>query len=220
MRPDRPEFLFGVDMNNNGIIDRFENDILPDYLYKRDRRGYNVYVGSHLGPEARLTVGRLNERQLADSRENATNYALLTFDKDYASKGRVQVYNNYRRVQDDIRDHVIEWVVREGSTGDLVPYTDPLPLRDGWANTLVSRLSVPERPHPLQEPLLSGRFSNSPISTSGQLRSRTSARRLPSLGSSTRSIIRSTSGSSSSSRAGRASFSASGPRAARIRRCG
>ena len=133
---DRPEFLFGVDMNNNGIIDRFENDILPDYLYKRDRRGYNIYVGSHLGPEARLTVGRLDERQLADARENATNYALLAFDKDYANKGRVQVYNNYRKVQDDIRDHVIEWVVREGSRGDLVPYTDPLPLRDGWANTL------------------------------------------------------------------------------------
>ena len=64
--PIAPEFLFGIDMNNNGIIDRFENDNLPDYLYKRDRRGYNIYVGSHLGPEARLTVGRLDERQLAE----------------------------------------------------------------------------------------------------------------------------------------------------------
>ena len=133
---DRPEFLFGVDMNNNGIVDRFENDNLPDYLYKRDRRGYNIYVGSHLGPEARLTVGRLDERQLADDRQNATNYALLAFDRDYAGKGRVQVYNNYRRVKDNIRDNVIEWVVRQGTRGDLVPYTDPLPLRDGWANTL------------------------------------------------------------------------------------
>ena len=133
---DRPEFLFGVDMNNNGIVDRFENDELPDYLYKRDRRGYNIYVGSHLGPEARLTVGRLDERQLADARENITNYVLLTLDKDYASKGRVQVYNNYRLVQDDIRDDVIEWVVRPGLSGDFVPYADPLPLRDGWANTL------------------------------------------------------------------------------------
>ena len=133
---DRPEFLFGVDMNNNGIIDRFENDNLPDYLYKRDRRGYNLYAGSHLGPEARLTVGRLAERQLADNRENITNYALLAFDRDFPGKGRLQMYNNYRRVQDDIRDDVIEWVVRQGSRGDLVPYTDPLPLRDGWANTL------------------------------------------------------------------------------------
>jgi hypothetical protein len=133
---DRPEFLFGVDMNNNGIVDRFENDNLPDFLYKRDRRGYNIYAGSHLGPEARLTIGRLDERQLADDRQNVTNYALLAFDRNYAGKGKLQIYNNYRRVQDNIRDDVIEWVVRQGSRGDLVPFTDPLPLRDGWANTL------------------------------------------------------------------------------------
>ena len=28
---DRPEFLFGIDLNNNGWIDRFEDDELPDY---------------------------------------------------------------------------------------------------------------------------------------------------------------------------------------------
>lgn len=133
---DRPEFLFGVDMNNNGIVDRFENDNLPDYLYKRDRRGYNIYVGTQLGPEARLTVGRMDERQLADNRENTSNYAMLTYDRDFARKGRVQIFNNLRRVQDDIRDDVIEWVVREGSRGAFVPYTDPLPMRDAWANTL------------------------------------------------------------------------------------
>ena len=35
---DAPEFLFGVDMNNNGIIDRFENDNLAD-LPLTDRIG-------------------------------------------------------------------------------------------------------------------------------------------------------------------------------------
>ena len=133
---DRPEFLFGIDMNNNLIIDRFENDNLPDYLYKRDRLGYNVYGGAHLAPEARITVGRLDERQLADDRENVTNYALLTYDQDLAALGRFQVYNNFRLVKDDIRDDVIEWIVRQGSPGVFVPYTDPLPLRDAWANTL------------------------------------------------------------------------------------
>jgi hypothetical protein len=38
-------------------------------------------------------------------------------------------------VQDDIRDDVIEWIVREGSRGSFVPYEDPLPMRDAWANT-------------------------------------------------------------------------------------
>lgn len=132
---DRPEFLFGVDMNNNGIIDRFENDNLPDYLYKRDRRGYNIYAGSQLGPEARFTIGRVDERQLADNRSNTSNYVMVTYDHNFARKGRVQIFNNLRRVQDSIRDDVIEWVVRDGSRGAFVPYTDPLPLRDGWANT-------------------------------------------------------------------------------------
>ena len=32
---DRPEFLFGIDLNNNGWVDRFENDDLPDYPIKK-----------------------------------------------------------------------------------------------------------------------------------------------------------------------------------------
>lgn len=133
---DRPDFLFGIDMNNNGIIDRFENDNLPDYLYKRDRKGYNLYAGTQVGPEGRLTVGRIDERQLADDRSNRSNYALFTYDKNYPRLGRVQLYNNLRRVQDDIRDDVVEWVVRQGSRGAFVPYEDPLPYRDTWANTV------------------------------------------------------------------------------------
>jgi hypothetical protein len=132
---DRPEYLFGVDMNNNSIIDRFENDNLPDYLYKRDRRGYNAYWGSYLGPETRLTVGRLDERQLADKRDNTSNYVMLTFDKNFARLGRLQIFNNLRRVQDTIRDDVIEWVLTQGSIGAFLPFTDPLPMRDAWANT-------------------------------------------------------------------------------------
>ena len=42
---DPPEFLFGTDMNNNTVIDRFENDTEADYPYKRDSKGYNLYVG-------------------------------------------------------------------------------------------------------------------------------------------------------------------------------
>ena len=42
---DRPEYLFGIDLNNNGWIDRFEDDDLPDYPYKVDRRGYNAFLG-------------------------------------------------------------------------------------------------------------------------------------------------------------------------------
>ena len=67
---DRPEFLFGIDMNNNGWIDRFEDDDLPDYPYKADRRGYNAFAGADLVPGARLLLGRNDERMFSQDRDN------------------------------------------------------------------------------------------------------------------------------------------------------
>lgn len=134
---DRPEFLFGVDMNNNMVVDRFENDDQPDYLYGRDRRGYNAYAGTHLGSgNARITFGYLNEWQLADDRSNESAYMMLTYERSFPRLGRLRFYNHGRRVRDDIRDDVILWVLREGSRGDFVPFADPLAARDVWANTV------------------------------------------------------------------------------------
>ena len=133
---DQPEFLFGIDMDNNGVVDRFENDNEPDFVYKRDRRGYNFYGGTHLGSgNARLTVGHLREWQLAADRRNETNYLMFTYERSLARLGKVQFYDNARRVKDTIRDNVILWVLREGSRGDFVPYSDPLAGRDAWVNT-------------------------------------------------------------------------------------
>jgi hypothetical protein len=133
---DRPQFLFGTDMNNNGVVDRFENDDEPDYPYKRDRRGYNAYGGSFLGPYARFTVGRTDERQLADDRQNLSHYLLLSYDQDFARVGKLRVYNNLRRTKDDVKDNVLVWRIADGIAGEIVPRDDPLPGRDAWANTL------------------------------------------------------------------------------------
>ena len=48
---DPPDFLFGMDMNNNGVIDRFEDDAEADYPYKRGHRGYNTYLGVEIAPD-------------------------------------------------------------------------------------------------------------------------------------------------------------------------
>ncbi len=136
---DRPQFLFGVDMNNNGYIDRFENDDEPDYPYKRDRRGYNIYGGAHLGPFARLTVGRLDERQLADERRNETDYLLFTYERDFPRMGRVRVFDNLRRARDDIEDDILIWRIADGIAGEVRDRADPLPARDAWANTFYLR---------------------------------------------------------------------------------
>ena len=131
---DRPEFLFGIDMNNNLWVDRFENDEEPDYPYKRDHRGYNVYVGGHIVPDIQLTVGRQHEWLLAEDRRNATNYVLFTFDKDYAGLGRLRLFENFKLAKDNIPDNLYQWVQPSGSRGLQQRIPDPLAARNTWIN--------------------------------------------------------------------------------------
>jgi hypothetical protein len=134
-RTDRPEFLFGIDMNNNGWIDRFENDDEPDFPYKRDRRGYNTYGGLHLMSDARLTIGRTDEKLISGDGTNRTTYLMLTLDRDRARLGRLRFYQYLRKAEDDIPDNLFQWVQLPDSRGGLVRIQDPLPARDTWINT-------------------------------------------------------------------------------------
>ena len=96
-------------MNNNGWIDRFENDNEPDYPYRRDHRGYNVYAGANITPEIRAIAGRMDERLISQDRHNETNYLLATFDRDYPGFGRLRVYDMVKRARDDIRENLLQW---------------------------------------------------------------------------------------------------------------
>ena len=130
---DRPEFLFGVDLNNNNWIDRFENDDLPDYPYRRDHQGYNMYVGQHLTPHARLTVGRLREDEISSNRRNHVTYGVFTYDRDHPQWGRLRFFNFLKKVADNIPD------IRREPTPDLQTVSlahveDILPARDTWVN--------------------------------------------------------------------------------------
>ena len=132
---DRPEFLFGVDMNNNFWIDRFENDEQPDFPYDRDRRGGNVYVGAHIMPGMRLTVGRKQERTLAADREENSSYGMFTWDRDLAGVGRLRIFDMFRLVQDDIPDDLVQWVQPVGTQANLQQVPDLLAAPDTWINS-------------------------------------------------------------------------------------
>ena len=116
---DRPEFLFGVDMNNNFWIDRFENDEEPDFPYDRDRRGGNIYVGAHIVPGMRVTVGRKQERTLATDREENSSYGMFTWDRDIAGLGRLRVFDMVKLVEDTIPDDIVQWVQPAGTEANL-----------------------------------------------------------------------------------------------------
>jgi hypothetical protein len=132
---DRPEFLYGLDMNHNGWIDRFENDEEADLPYKKDRRGYNVYGGTHFGPQVRLTVGRQRIQQISDKRRNLATYMILTFDRDQPAWGRLIFFQDLRRVEDSIRDNLFQWVQLPNTRGGMRLISDPLAAPDTWINT-------------------------------------------------------------------------------------
>ena len=139
---DRPEFLFGVDLNNNNWIDRFENDDLPDYPYKIDHRGFNVYGGRFLGPETRLTLGRLQEENIASDRRNHATYGMFTFERDYP-RGRIRAFEMVKRVKDNIPDDRFE-VTQHLDVRALSIERDILPARDTWITS--SYLQVDYQP--------------------------------------------------------------------------
>jgi hypothetical protein len=135
-RADRPEFLFGLDLNHNNWIDRFENDELPDYPYKPDHRGYNVYVRGNAGPNFSGTLGYQRLKLMAGDGRARSLYTLWAWTRSLARGGRLRVYEFGEWVQDHIPDDVQQWVQPVGALGRMQDFRDPLPARNTWKNTL------------------------------------------------------------------------------------
>lgn len=130
-RSDRPEFLPGMDMNYNGTVDRFENDNLPDYPYRTDQQGVNVYGRSFVGPDLSFTVGRQRIKQISgDGRTNA-DYIVARWNLSGASY-RLRVFEHAALVHDDIADPLRMWVQPFGASGRMRDIEDPLAADNAW----------------------------------------------------------------------------------------
>ena len=131
---DRPEFLFGIDLNNNGWIDRFENDADPDYPYDRDHRGYNVYGGVDVLPQVRLTAGQTRQWLLSSGRRSEVAYGLFTFERDWAALGKLRIFEHVKKVRDNIADDRI--AAPKFFRDPQSTVEDLLPAQNTWINTL------------------------------------------------------------------------------------
>ena len=139
---DRPEFLFGIDLNNNGWVDRFENDDLPDYPYKKDHWGYNTYARVDVNPSLKMNFGRIRQSMHKAARDNDTYYGLVTFEMDRPIYGRFRMFDMVRLAKDTIQDNVSQWIVPKAqlgraseSAGQNMAIPDPLAAENTWINT-------------------------------------------------------------------------------------
>ena len=124
-------------MNNNFWVDQYENDEEPDYPYRRDHRGYNVYGGVDATPKLRLMAGVLREDLISSDQKNHSVYAAVTFDEDSPRFGRLRVFEMSKKVEDDIPNPLLQWSPDNTVLGGvLTRVDDPLLARDTWVNQL------------------------------------------------------------------------------------
>ena len=106
---DRPEMLWGRDMNNNFWPDLYENDKDPDYPYDKDHGGWNAYTGFRLRPGLRILGGILREQLISSDQKNHMVYGMFDYDETWPRYGRVRVYEMVKSVQDDIEDPLLQY---------------------------------------------------------------------------------------------------------------
>jgi hypothetical protein len=134
-RADRPAFLFGMDMNHNGTIDRFENDNLPDYPYKKDHRGYNAYGQVEVLPGLNLFAGHQRLHLISGDGHTRAWYGMGAWDCD-TPQWQLRFIIHAERVRDNIPDDLSLWVQPVDVQGRMRTVPDPLPAQDAWKHTL------------------------------------------------------------------------------------
>ena len=132
---DPQEFVYGLDLNNNGVIDVRENDNKPDYPYDRDRRGRHYSVAAQPLPKLEVGAGHYRIRALADPGRTVSTYLRAAYS--YAQPERLEIELNHdsKRVKDTIPDSVYVFDPARIVTPLEPPDPDPLLQKNSWVHT-------------------------------------------------------------------------------------
>lgn len=143
---DPPEFTYGIDFNNNGVVDFRENDNLPDYPYRRDRRGLHLFaMWDQLGMWGKwASVGLYRTKEPAGGNKANALYARYEHEVFSPYIGHLKIDDDVKLVKDSIRDDVYIW--RDVGASELIP--SPYPTLTGpniEARDLNTQLLPPTR---------------------------------------------------------------------------
>ena len=132
---DPQEFVYGVDMNNNGVIDLRENDDKPDYPYDRDRRGWHAFVSVPGLEGLEGALGVYHQREIVGSGRATSRYLRASYEFEVPRWGRIDLSHDSKRVQDTIVDPVFVFIPGANNNPDQPPQADPLSMADSWVHT-------------------------------------------------------------------------------------
>ncbi len=132
---DPQEFVYGLDMNNNGVIDVRENDAKPDYPYDRDRRGQHYTAALQPVPGLEVGAGRYRMHAIASSTRAFSSYFQGSYRYRRDQRLEVQVNHDSKRVKDNIADPVYVFDPARVVTPLVPPQPDPLLQQNSWVHT-------------------------------------------------------------------------------------
>lgn len=140
---DPIDFVYGMDFNNNGQPDFRENDDHADYPIRKDQRGHHGFVTFHslLPGLDRTSLGYYHLEEIAGAGEASSLYARTEGRWRPTTSLQIELLDDVKIVEDDVRDDVYEWVT--GDTARLAnvytilnpPPPDPLIMRNSLVNT-------------------------------------------------------------------------------------
>ena len=146
---DPDEYVYGLDFNNNEVVDEREDDRKEDLPYDRDLRGGHAYVRWKPWTGAGATVGWLQSHQIAGGGRNDQRYLRLHYSGERPGVGEWMIENELKRVWDDVPDDVFSWTASatavdsrflrqdEGRFAYFPTFSsDPLNYRNSLANRL------------------------------------------------------------------------------------
>jgi hypothetical protein len=108
---DPPEFEIGDDDNNNGVIDIFENDNLPDYKFYRDHQGYAVWSEYMFQPNLKLKLKYNDETLVSNVNKTSKFYEGILTHNTKLAIADVNLEMRAKYVKDTIPNDVYEYSV-------------------------------------------------------------------------------------------------------------
>ena len=127
---DPQEFVYGLDMNNNGVIDARENDDKPEYPYDRDREGRHFTAAVRPLPGLELGAGHYRLRALAAAGRAVSAYLRAAYHHARPGHFTLDLNHDSKRVEDTIPDPVYVFHPARVPSPLLPPDPDPLLQRN------------------------------------------------------------------------------------------
>ena len=132
---DPQEFVYGPDLNNNGVIDPRENDAKPDYPYDRDRRGRHFLVSLRPLPGLELGAGNYRLQTIVAGGRALSTYLRAAYRYADPRRYELRLHHDSKRVRDNISDPVYVFDPERNLTPIDPPDPDPLLQRNSWVHT-------------------------------------------------------------------------------------